>query len=948
MQFQTKTIGHLCSLFKDGLYPIFLLGAGASYSSGIPLAGEMVEKIARWEYCKENNLSTDDPRIRRSDWYPWLEKQNWYRKDLGSADNFPDAVENILQPSESRRLFFEDILDTEVPAGDGFEYMVKLMEQKRIHTVLTTNFDAVLLNLCRANRRLHHVNAIQTPYDCTTISTNPQRPQLIYLHGSVQHYTDRNTLAEVNEGLNPDLVARLIPLLRDHPLIVIGYRGAEPSIMRHLLIDNAAAANGYRHGIYWCTRNSIEDDSDNLPLLVQALAGEIRTNFQVVSIDGFDEVMSTIWQHVRQQRTDYEPKIPSVSEQLSLLPFDLQKLTKASLDDLDFPTMRARLFQYCDRMDIPVPSNVNDDWILRLLCELDIASSTEEDNILPTVGGYLLFAEIPQHHIQAAQVIIQLNGNPRWIESVIDVSGNDIELIEEQLKWEIEGNLWHQLDEIYALLSRINRSFLLKEGQHSKSVYPYPPDALREIVVNALVHRDYEKNEPIVVEIEQNCIRVCNPGGLVQDVIEQMTTTPRDEIRKTFETKIKGGARGIQGYRNPVVSDLFYGTADMERAGSGLPDVWQKCDENKNVVNFGPVDDNTAFEITISRRPEVVDTVTGTASSKNHFGRYASNLLEVVSLPDVIWHAGTTARRAKDVWESTEADWLPPFMTYAERLFTFENLSTSANPLYNAIDTNDIGKKTIEEFIDIYDERSFVWLLNTCFFRHLEAQGLLVDKDRKRAYFPRTEEGPRTISYQARVRRATRTVVKRIKDYWEHKSFWFRFERFGESWLLLLLPSYVFTTDGKRSLLQGDLVNRYSTKRQSRDYNNVIHNDLIFWIWVLSEGLLEEGLLEIFSLNTGPTKLQKSSISANDVNKLNKNQVRIRANLSATTVLDYGDDAWAIESHEIIDSDAEVDDMNAPGDSTEEFEKLRSEQLGQLESKFTQGVSQLEETESDY
>ena len=134
-------------------------------------------------------------------------------------------------------------------------------------------------------------------------------------------------------------------------------------------------------------------------------------------------------------------------------------------------------------------------------------------------------------------------------------------------------------------------------------MYPYPPDALREIVVNALVHRDYEKNEPIVVEIEQNCIRVLNPGGVVQDVIEQMTAVPRNEIRDTFETKIKGGARGIQGYRNPVVSDLFYGTADMERAGSGLPDVWQKCDENKNEVNFGPIDDNAAFEITISRRP---------------------------------------------------------------------------------------------------------------------------------------------------------------------------------------------------------------------------------------------------------------------------------------------------------------------------------------------------------
>ncbi|RKU10049.1 hypothetical protein C6501_14095 [Candidatus Poribacteria bacterium] len=912
MQFQTKTIGHLCSLFTDGQDPIFLLGAGASYSSGIPLAGEMVEKIARWGYCKENNLSTEDPRIRRSDWYPWLERQNWYRKDLESAGNFPFAVEDILQPSESRRQFFEDILDTQVPAGEGYEYMVRFMEQKLIHTILTTNFDSVLLNLCRANRRLHYINVIQTPSDFSILSTSSQRPQLIYLHGSVQHYTDKNTLAEVNEELNPNLVARLIPLLRDHPLIVIGYRGAEPSVMRHLLIDNAAAADGYRHGIYWCLRNYIEGNSDNLPLLVQALAGEIQTNFQIVSIDGFDEVMCTLWQHVRQQDTDYQPQIPSVSEELSLLPFDFQELTEASLDDFDWPTMRVRVFQYCDRTDIRVPPTFNDDWIIRLLCDLDLASSTEGENIFPTVGGYLLFAATPQHCIRTAKVVVRINGDPEWIQSVFDVYIN-------QLEQKIEGNLWHQLDEIYALLSRINRSFLLKEGQHSKSVYPYPPDALREIVVNALVHRDYEKDEPIVIEIEQNCIYVRNPGGLVQEVIEQMTTTPGSEIRDAFETKIKGGTRGIQGYRNPVVSDLFYGTEDMEKAGSGLPDVWQKCDENKNEVNFGPIDDNAAFEITISRRPEAVDTITGTASSSKHFTRYASNLLEVVNLPDVVWHAGTTARKAKDVWENIESDWLPPFLLYNERLFTFENLSTSSNPLYTVIDTNDIGKITVEEFINIYDEKVFVWLLNTCFFRHLEAQGLWVDKDRKRAYFPKTDENFRKVTYKARVRLATRKVVKKVNNYWEHKSFWFRFERFGEIWTLVLLPSYVFTTDGEKTLLSGDLVNKLSTARQSRDYNNVVHNDLVFWAWVLSGG--KHGT---FALDTGPPDVKSDTVSKSKIHKGNGHQILIRNNLSAAVapVMEL-DEAWGIG----------------------ELEKLDTSELAQLESEISQTISQLAEEE---
>ena len=912
MQFQTKTIGHLRSLFTDGPDPIFLLGAGASYSSGIPLASEMVEKIARWGYCREKNLSIEDPRIRRSDWYPWLEKQNWYRSDWEQAENYPSAIENILQPREERRQFFLEILNTQMEPSEGYKCMVELMARKRVRTVLTTNFDTILSDLCRTNRRIHHVDVIQTPSDYRILSTSPQYTQLVYLHGAVENYNDKNTLAETAH-LDDVLVSRLLPLLRDHPLIVIGYRGAESSVMRHLLIDNAAAADYYPHGIYWCSRNYIEGDPDNLPPLVQALAGEIQTNFQVVSIDGFDEVMNTLWQHVHQQQAEYDqPKIPLVTKESSSYPYDFQKLINAALNDFDWPTMRVRVFQYCDRMDIQVPPTVNDDWIIRLLCDLDLASPSEEESIFPTVGGYLLFAETPQHHIQTAKVIIRINGDPDWIESIFDISTNQVEQ-------KIEGNLWHQLDEIYALLSRMNRSFLLKGGQHSKSVYSYPPDALREIVVNALVHRDYEKDEPVVVEIEQNCIRVCNPGGLVQDVIEQMTTTPHNEIRNTFERKIKDGTRGIQGYRNPVVSDLFYGTEDMEKAGSGLPDVWQKCDENKNEVNFGPNDDNSAFEITISRRPEAVDTITGTAFSSSHFTRYTSNLLEVVNLPDVVWHAGTTARKAKDVWESTEVDWLPPFMTYAERLFSFENLSTSANPLFTVVDTNDIGKMTTEEFINIYDEKAFVWLLNTCLLRHLETQGLWVDKDRKRAYFPKTDENSRSVTYQARVRRATRKVVKKKNNYWEHKSFWFRFERYGNTWGLLLLPSYVLTTDGKASYLSSDLVNKYSTRLQSRDYNNVVHNDIVFWAWVISGGKHSA-----FALNTGAPDIKSDIISANKIHKGNGHQILIRNNLSAVVapVMEL-DEAW----------------------ETGELEKLDTSELAQLESEISQTISQLAEEE---
>lgn len=914
MALHTTTIGRLCSLFVRGPDPIFLLGAGASVKSGIPLAHDMVEKIAKWGYCLDNGLNPEDPSLRRSDWYPWLKVQKWYREGGEQADNYPDAVENILKPRQTRKDFFLEMLNTQVEPSGGYEHITKLMARKRVHTVLTTNFDTILPKVCKDNKQLHHPQIIQTKSDYTKLSTSPQYPQIVYLHGSVEHYTDKNTITEVNKELDEDLVSRLLPLLRDHPLIVIGYRGAESSVMEHLLINHAKSADNYRNGIYWCTRNYKADQHDSLTHLVHKLAEEIQGNLQIVPINGFDEVMDALWQHTRKQQRDYhQTQITAAPEVLTKLPYDLEVLTESSFDDFDWTSMRVRLLQYCDRTGIPVPTIRDNNWFLELLCERDITRRTIED-ILPTVGGYLLFAEMPQDHIQTAQVIVSLNGPPEWIEQILDVSDN-AELDGEKIGQVIEGNLWMQLEEIYELLSRVNRSFLLKEGRHSKSVFPYPPDALREIVVNALVHRDYEKDEPIVIEITETCIRVRNPGGLVEDVIEQMIGTPQAEIKNAFETEIKKGTRGIRGYRNPVIADLFYGAAEMEKAGSGLSDVWKESEENKNEVTFGPVDGNTAFEITISRRPEVVDAITRTASSNDNFTRYASNLLEVVSLPDIVWHAGTEARKAKEVWEKTGADWLPPFMTYSEKLFTFENLSTPTNPLYAVIDTNDIGKMAVEEFIDVYGERCFVWILNECFYRHLETKGLWVDKERMRAYFFQTDEGPRRITYQARLRRATRTVVKRIRNYWEHKSFRFRFERFGDVWTLVMLPGYVFTTNGRSDLLEGKVVNRLSTKREGRDYNNVVHNDLVFWTRVLSEENHS-----IFVLNTDSTGTQTDMTPPDKIHKRNGNQIRISANLSATVAADFGDEAWGIK----------------------QVEKLEANRLAQLESEVSQAVSQLE------
>jgi len=800
-----------------------LLGAGVSLKSGIPLSGELVERAAKWAYCRTFGRSADDPAVRRSDWFPWLQSHKWYRRDLPPTDNYSTVLEQLLQPREDRKGFLLRIINPNVPASKGYERLVEFMSQHVVRTILTTNFDAVLPDLCRARQRPHHVEIIKTPSDLIKFSTSPVYPQLIYLHGSIEHYSDKNLLDEV-QRLDDNLITQIFPLLRDHPLVVVGYRGAEPSIMRHLLLDHAANANYYRQGIFWCaTQGSL---GKGLHPLVNEFAYSIGGNFQVVPINGFDELLdelSTL--HQRQPQDD--SSVPAILQgsDLQAPTFDLATIADSSLDELDWSRVQTCIIDYCRRMEISVPSTVTRAWLIDRLYTLDLARE-QDGHPLPTRAGYLLFARNPLNRIRSAQVALHVGGEAERI---------------------FTSHLWSQLDQVLEALEEINRPFRLK-GPVSEDVFPYPPLALKELVVNALVHRSYKEAQRIVIEVEPNYIRIINPGGLVDEVFQR--------VEQLLQTEIEQGKRGIKGYRNPVIADLFYGAGAMDKAGSGLVDVQQWVNQNESKVTFGPQANNTKFEVVLFRRPEAVDAATGMATPLIITARYMSNLLEVLTWPETVWHAGTTARRPADVWEGKSDTFLPPFILADTRLYTFADLRDSTNPFCGTIDPHDARAMATTDFMNGEEgERRFVRLLNQCLYRFLKTQGLIVARKRQRAYFPRSDTGPREITYQARLRRATRTVTKPIVSkttervrYWEHEAIRLGFDRYGDAWVLHLLPGYVFTVNGWTRLVEGNKVGSLATRRAARDYNLQVHNDLIFWLWVLSQGT------DHFLLDTGSSQ----------------------------------------------------------------------------------------------
>lgn len=123
----------------------------------------------------------------------------------------------------------------------------------------------------------------------------------------------------------------------------------------------------------------------------------------------------------------------------------------------------------------------------------------------PTIGGYLIFAkQIPQ------------NKNPydRYAVRCIRYAGTDpaSEIIDSV---DIKETLDIQIDEAYKfILKNIGKQAVII-GTKRVEQYEYPEAAIRELVANAIIHRDYKIIETYTqIRIFNDRIEIINPGSL--------------------------------------------------------------------------------------------------------------------------------------------------------------------------------------------------------------------------------------------------------------------------------------------------------------------------------------------------------------------------------------------------------------------------------------------------
>jgi NAD-dependent SIR2 family protein deacetylase len=786
LQLHRTTVGHVSRIVipDEGPDPILLLGAGASAMSGIPTAGDLAETAAKWAYCERHNCTRQDPRITRSDWLPWLQRQSWFDPDSPMAAMYPKVVEQLLQPRESRREFFLETLRRRVSPSEGWSALADLAAARRLRTILTTNFDELIPTALRARPEIRHVEQVERPdVDLRGFSTDPTYPQVVFLHGSAVHYRDRN-LEEETERLDPGLRDALRPLLRDHPLIVVGYRGGERSIMVDLLLDGAEDANGYSRGIYWCALGEGPEDLD--PLVLQ-LAERIGPNFHFVPIEGFDEAFAE-WARAGEERAPSPP-----AARRGPAPVHDMQASSSTLEDLDWELVAERTGQYTDRLGQGMPEGDDRAALTARLIRLDLAVEVE-GKVVPTNAGELLFSL----------------GEPTGAE-----------LRHDGAVLPVRGNLFVVLRRMTEMIEELNAPYRLK-GPVSRDVRRQDPGAVKEILVNALAHRDHSRAEPVRVTLEGRELTIATPGGLVPPMTGERLGEP-----------------GEKAYRNPVVADLLYGTGLMDKAGSGLADARRWSREIGGDVEFGATATGDGFLVVLRGREESPDSRTGTADSLN-VEHFLSNMLAVRIQTDTLSAAHCPARRGTEILERHDRWSVPAFVIHGGDLLTFSDLEDPSNPLSGEV-RGRVRSVPVTELEGDLDRR-LVELLNWTLIGHVESIGLVVRRDRQRIWFPSEDGEDRRVTYQGRVKRSTRTVTKPISRdggqprRWEHESIGWSFRRYDGGWVLHIVPGWVFTHDGGEDMMRGPGVGKLAVRRAARDYNAQVSHHLHFWLWVLTRG----------------------------------------------------------------------------------------------------------------
>ncbi|AGB49583.1 putative transcriptional regulator with HTH domain [Methanomethylovorans hollandica DSM 15978] len=160
----------------------------------------------------------------------------------------------------------------------------------------------------------------------------------------------------------------------------------------------------------------------------------------------------------------------------------------------------------------------------------------------------LLFSDRPEQFVSGS-----------WIKIGFFVTDDDL-----QYQDEVHGNLFDQVEKTLELLhTKYLKAYISYQGLQRVETFLFPYAALREALLNAVVHKDYSSGIPIQISVYNNKIVLWNPGNLPENW--------------TMERLL--GKHPSRPF-NPLLANAFFRVGYIEAWGRGIEKINRECREH--------------------------------------------------------------------------------------------------------------------------------------------------------------------------------------------------------------------------------------------------------------------------------------------------------------------------------------------------------------------------------
>ncbi len=326
----------------------FLLGAGASFSSGVQTASACIWDWKQSIYLTQNpnsseyykNIKTDSVKESIQS---WIDNQSNY-PELNSDEEYSFYSEKVFPIEDDRRKYFQSLVEGKEPYV-GYKLLALFAKYDFIKAVWTTNFDGLFE---RAAHKANVTPIVITLDNADHIFRNQSKNEVlsVALHGDYKYSSLKNTEKEL-DNQNEVFIDTLQKYHTDKNLIVIGYSGRDNSLMQ--AIEKAFSVKGAGR-LYWC---GIGHDVNTK---VTSLLTNIRKNGReafYIPTDGFDKTMMHLSEtcfsdNIKVYSEIKEMLANTVSEEEKITYFNINnfntgKYLKSNLHPIVFPK---ELFQF--------------------------------------------------------------------------------------------------------------------------------------------------------------------------------------------------------------------------------------------------------------------------------------------------------------------------------------------------------------------------------------------------------------------------------------------------------------------------------------------------------------------------------------------------------------------------------------------------------------------------